>query len=147
MNKKMHSGFREIEHTADLGIEVTGDSLNNLFKNAAQGFYAVSAGDLNLSATDTLKVSLNAESAEDLLVSFLNELNYYMQMKNKIYRHINNINIEERDGQYFLSCSGQVARLNPAQREELTEIKSVTYHQLKIERKEDGYYTKVFFDI
>lgn len=142
-----NSGFTEIEHTADLGIEVTGDSLNNLFYNAAQGFYAVSAGALNLNAKDPLKISVKAESTEDLLVSFLNELNYYLQVKNKLYGEIIDIIIEERNGRFFLFCSGRVMRLNSAQKEELTEIKSVTYHQLKIERKEDGYYTKIFFDI
>ena len=70
-------GFREIEHTADIGIEVWGNNLETLFLNAAQGMYSIVFGELKNTAKDCFSFSVNEENPEDLLVAFLSELNYF----------------------------------------------------------------------
>jgi SHS2 domain-containing protein len=139
--------FREIEHTADTGIEVWGENLNTLFLNAAKGMYSLIFNPDKIISDDYFKFSLSEENLEDLLVSFLSELNYYIFFKKVFFTQFQNINIKQKENVYYLFCSGQILNVPIEQEDQLMEIKSVTYHQLKIIRQGKNYYTRIIFDI
>jgi SHS2 domain-containing protein len=41
-------GFYEIEHKADIGLEIFGETLEQLFIQAVYGFYSILLPDINL---------------------------------------------------------------------------------------------------
>lgn len=140
--------FQEFEHAADLGLEIWADELNMLFRNAADGMYSLifiekpGAGD---AVEDNF--SIEAFSLEDLLVQFLSELNFLLLVKKKYFRNISKLDISHSDNGFTLTCQGQTIRLAESCFDDIFEIKSVTYHQLKIIKKDQQFYTRIVFDI
>ena len=135
--------WTEIEHTADVALRVEGDDLADLFAAAVQGFFAlIGSATFASSETRTIEITARAEdSAErlrDVLRGFLREF--------------------DRDGFFAIEVraddDGRVARVtaiggsfDPARHEFRTEIKGVTWHGLRVERRDDGWQADVVFDV
>jgi SHS2 domain-containing protein len=63
------NNFWEIEHTADLGIEVQADSIISLFKTAIEGYYQLVLSEpYSIGKTSKFNYSNNDSSLEDLLI-------------------------------------------------------------------------------
>ena len=138
--------FQEIEHTADVGIEIQADSVNQLFLQAAKAFYFLAIGKTKLSRTvESVDLSLERTTLEELLIEFLNELNFYLMTKFSVLKFSESFNIAETENGYKLSFNSKTSTINPKIIN--NEIKAATYHQLKINFKSGYYNTKIFFDI
>ena len=143
----MKKKFIELEHTADAAIQVWGESLSDLFINATEGMYHLIFGDVNFECTKDWQFSASSISAEDLLVEFLNELNYWIIIKKQIVCLPFNLRIERKAGLFKLSCNAYSTEISAAVSEEILEIKAVTYHALAI--VQEGYLltTRIVFDL
>jgi SHS2 domain-containing protein len=132
------------EHTADIGVRVTGATLPELFTNAARAMYDA-LGKLQKSEVRSQKsVELSADSVEDLLHDWLVELLYEVETSRVLYDEF-----EIRD----LTAQKLVALLRGAEidfdrSQPNEEIKAVTYHQLRVEELPDGSWrATVIFDV
>ena len=141
------NSFREIDHTADIGIEVTGINLPELFANALFGMTHILFGDHKPEPVNTIQISLTEPSLPDLLVSWLSEMNYQIGVKFFLVSEISMIEIQQEDNGFQLTAQivGDESRRFSGQME--TEIKAVTYHQLLVEEKETGWFARIIFDI
>lgn len=139
--------FKEIEHTADLGIEVWGNCIEELFLVAAKGMYSLSLFDPGKQGRKVTTLSASGDTLEELLISFLTELNYQLMVRYRVIHPITEIKIAKSAGGYFLNCQGKLRVLTKLAREIKNEIKAVTYHQIEIKRKNQHYSAKIFFDI
>jgi len=145
--KKNITKFKEIEHTADMGIMCSGDTLSELFCNAAFGMYQLLMEDVEISNSYREKIQLKENNLPDLMVSWLSELNYLLTMQNYITCAFDKINIKQDLEQCSLKAN-LLGEKNIALQEYFrTEIKAVTYHQLKIQQKDKTYTAQIFFDI
>ncbi len=140
-------GFRFIEHTADIAVEVDGESLSDLFASAC---YAWREAALDLSSfqkESSKKFIFNSASLEVLLIELLSELNFQLYTKGWVFVTIQNLMIEETDSGYNL----EIELFGQKQNEEIhklkEEIKAVTFHQMKIENVNNSYKTLIVFDI
>ena len=70
-----------IEHTADIAFDVFADSFEELFIESARAWRISVVGDVAGKALSNRLINLTAESLEELLVNFLNELNYLLTTK------------------------------------------------------------------
>ena len=66
--------YREIEHTADLGVEITAADLPALFASAGEALYALIADPATIENREAIKVSATGANPEDLLHTWLCEL-------------------------------------------------------------------------
>nr|MBU1327668.1 archease [Candidatus Omnitrophota bacterium] len=139
--------FEFINHTADVGIKAWGATLTELFENAAIGMFAVIAGERykaqGSKIEKKIEISKNTDNLEEILVSWLSELLYIFN-REKIY--FNNFKISS------LNNSGIKAEANGVnidlyQSDLYTEIKAVTFHNLKIEETADGFSCTIIFDV
>jgi len=80
MSKTIEGKFKEIAHTADLALDVWGEDLWDLFRNAAQGLYALAGAVEDKEKTDHFDLRIPHGEAERMLVDFLNELLYRQEM-------------------------------------------------------------------
>lgn len=158
-------GVREIEHTADLGMEVEAASLAELFQRAAAGMMSLvrnaaegpedrpldepPADEPPADATSPTPLtarSLRIELAGDepdvavLLVRWLRELLYLQEVAGFVYR---DATFTRLDG------SGLRASVRPDAdpSRQVRELKGVTYHGLEVERVGDRWRARVIFDI
>lgn len=145
--------FKEFEHRADIGIEVYGNSLEQLFEHALIGFYSILLGKNGFShlpdSTEIRQLKLEDTSPETLLVSFLNELNYLFLVKRIILYPVKKLKIENNGHSSFtLSLRAkEINRISEKLFENALEIKAVTYHQLQIVEKNGQFAARLIFDI
>lgn len=139
--------FKIIEHTADVGIEAFGKDLNELFANAACGMFSIITDLKKIEEKEQANIQTSQSSLEDLLHSWLNELLFKESTQDILFKKFD-VRIDEKK----LRLSGRVygEKFDTNKHHLKTEIKAVTYHQLKIEKiKAKGaiYRTRVIFDV
>ena len=133
--------YEILEHKADLKIKVKGSSEEELFLNA---LLAMEEG-LRPETKETkeeIKREIKIKSIDlpALLVDFLNEALYLIQVHKEIYNEIKFVKFS--DNELKAELSGQkVERFGE-------DIKAVTYHGLDIHQRKDGIWeATVLFDI
>ena len=131
--------FEEVEHTADLALKVHGQSLAEVFINAAYGLFSLMADLENLAPSVSHEVHLEALDPESLLVDWLNELLYLHEVEEEIY---NRFEIEALSST-ALSATVWGAKIAASK---LT-VKAATFHDLEIREKAGGYLATVVFDV
>ena len=129
--------YEEIPHTADLQIIAYGNSMEDLFINAAKGMYNA-AGAVRESLSKGLRrIELKANDLETLLVSFLEELLF--STEEGWLGDVQELNISQAN----LSGKIHFFKLKAIKK----EIKAVTYHEMNISQKNGVFQTKVTFDV
>ena len=134
--------YEYLEHTADMGLLVSGKNLSELLKNAAQGLFETIAVVDTIDATDSVEIRLTAESVEDLFVRWLDELIFQHETQEIFFKCAD-----------IKACSETTVAarvygepVNFDKHAVYTEIKSVTYHQLQVVRQCDGsWFAQVIF--
>lgn len=140
----MSAEYKFINHTADLAFDVSADSLEELFLEAAKVWRISVVGDISGKALSNVMLNISADSLEGLLVNFLNELNFLLITKKWLAIIFNSIVIDKTNFLFSANCSGfQID--NSIEIKE--EIKSVTYHQMNIVNIGNKFTTRVVFDV
>ena len=140
----MSSEHKFIEHTADIAFDVSADSLEELFLESARAWRICVVGDISGKALSNVRLEITAGSAEELLVNFLNELNYFLITKKWLTVIFNDLILDKTNYSLSSTLSGfQIDDLIEIKE----EIKSVTYHQMEIVKIDNKISTRVVFDI
>lgn len=135
----MEAGYEEIEHTADWAIRVWAPDLRALFETAARGMVSLlRAEGGNAPFQQEIAIS-RALDDETLLVDWLTELVYLIEDDNV---HFTNIKVQSvtKDGLRATITGSMAARYDK-------HIKAVTYYDLAIRERKDGYETTITFDV
>ena len=131
--------YEEVEHTADACIRAFGRDLPELFANAAHGMFDLLADMEKLHPTIEREVSLEASDLESLLVDWLGELLYLREAHGEVYKEFEITTLSSTELKAVAKGGkGFVPRM---------DIKAVTYHDLKIEKIEEGYVATIVFDV
>lgn len=141
MRRPTDDGFRLVPHTADIGIEISGATWEELYLNAARGLLEVyGASSVTGESVGRATVVLEAPTPEDLLVDWLNELVFLVSSERWLPT---DIRVKEA-GPSVLRAQAEGPRPDsPLAR----EVKSATYHGLKVERKGGLWTATVILDI
>lgn len=144
--------FEVVPHTADLKIRVFGKTREELFANALIGMFQSTrpiAPECHYDERERLvcpalpisrDIGVNSMDLESLLVDFLSDALYLSDVHNEAYLAVN-IDALSDNG-----ITAQVKGIAIKGFEE-SEIKGVTYHDLKIEQKDGLWQTEIVFDI
>jgi SHS2 domain-containing protein len=136
--KRSERGHREVEHTADWGLEVWATDLPGLIEEAARGMFELMGVEVSEDSRCHRRVEIGAEDREQLLVSFLEELLFIADSENLAFDGFL-LNLVETNLLARLEGGSIVSRIK--------EIKAVTYHNLKIEESRRGLKTTIVFDV
>lgn len=132
-----------IDHTADIGIDVFGASLQELFANAAFALFDIITDLSKVEGKIAYTVSISGIDKEQLLVNWLHELLYLHDVKNLLFSDFCIVNIT--DNQLNATVRGDVIRDDKHVIK--TEIKAITYHCLSIVLEDRHWKARVIFDI
>ncbi len=142
--RRAQARVREFEHTADIGIIVDGNSLHELFANAAYGMVKILFGRTDLPVVQIKRIRLIEPTTDDLLISWLSELNYLISAQGVAPGEILEMQIRQEDRKYILEA--QIAA--GTAEEPALEIKAVTYHQFYLKKiGPDQFQARIIFDI
>ena len=135
--------YRIIEHTADTGFEVRGNTKEHLFETAAQAFFHIMWQIETAKKIKPETLEITGSDLEELLVNFLEEFLYLYDAKSQVCTQIQ---IEEMTDKK-IRATAWLQKFNADRDQELLGVKAVTYHQLFIGKKNDTWLARVFLDI
>jgi len=135
-------------HTvADIGLEIEGDSLEELFLAATEGLYHLISGGIRKVPISGEKKSIQFEACDtdQLLIDWLSELIYQFDGCHKQI-HIEHIKINPEKP---CKLEARIIRndLEPDVLQTGHDIKAVTYYKLKIINENGVFSTPVVFDL
>jgi SHS2 domain-containing protein len=135
--------FREIEHTADLAVEVTASTLTRLFATAGEALFALIADPKNIEPRNEIIVTATGSGPEELLHAWLCELLAQFNLNGFIGARceVEQITAERVEG----TIKGE--KLDLKRHRFYTEIKGVTYHDFKVWEEECLWHARVIFDV
>lgn len=139
--------FREIDHTGDIGIEVTADTLQQLFERAAEGTFRVLADLTDVEGKEDTTISVRGRDLEALMVRWLSELNYRHTVDRRLYSEFAVASIEDAEDGVALTATARGEPIDSARHTVYTEIKAVTFHGLDVHETETGWTVQVIFDM
>ena len=135
--------FTVLDISGDIGLTAFGGSLQEAFLNAAIGMYDLMTGLDAVATTKTIDVLVENQSSDGLLVSWLNELIFHFDTYGFIGKKIDIKEFSEKR----ISASIAGEEFDPERHEGKLLIKAATYHQLRIEKKDERWEISVIFDI
>lgn len=137
--------YEFIDHTADIGVRVFGNTLEEIFINAVSALSALLVE--RASGEEKEKpVSLEAETSEDLLVAWLNELIFLFFTSSFLCQHCE-VKLTDEDNLKRLKGVFKGIDIDLKRTTMKVEVKAATYHNLHIIQDERGYSVTVIFDI
>lgn len=135
--------FEVLDHTADVGLKSYGETLKEVFENAAIGMFSLITDLDNVKVSLSAEIEIEAEDRETLLVEWLNELLYRFEVEYLVFKRFE---IVDWDEEYRLRARAYGELLDLGRHQIKTQIKATSYHELKIEHS-DGWSAQVIFDI
>lgn len=133
------SSFQEIEHTADWALRVRGQTLPELFINAAAAMYAITVDAPTIAPQVERLVEVSGVDAETLLVNWLNELLYLTEVEGLVFGQFELLEFAPE----HLRALARGQADAPLRK----HIKAVTFHNLRIVSTAHGYEVTIVFDV
>lgn len=135
--------YTQLKHTADVRIRVYGKNLKDLYKNAAIGMLnIIFKNRSNIKPKERYDIVVKGIDKEDILVRWLSEILYLFNEKR--FYSMRFFIKELRD---TLLKAYIVGYTIPDKSKIIHDIKAVTYHNLKILKKNNLFQTDIIFDV
>ena len=136
-------GFETFDHTADIGLLARGETLAELFENAARGLIDLSVDPAGLRGEIRMETAVSAGDREALLVAWLNELLYLLDTQRFLPRQSRITHISDT----HLAAALVGDTIDPARHTVRRMIKAATYHALSLRQVEGVWEARVILDL
>ena len=123
--------IKYIEHPSDVGFEVHGDTLEELYANAAIAMYSLMTDVDEIEGEEEREIEINSEDLYSLMFDWLDELIFLFDSKSLVMRSFD-IAIDESNFSIQGTCKG--GKFNPSKHVSGIIIKAVTYNMMEIKR-------------
>lgn len=132
-------GWEAMDHTADIGFRAWAPSLDDLFAVAAEAVMSLGVALAGVEPVSQRTVRVEGLDAEELLVAWLQELLYLWTAEGFVACRFRvktaSPGAQGTKGAWRLEGSIEGERWDPGKHEAYTDIKAVTYHDLRIRRE------------
>ncbi len=135
--------YQAFDHTADLGLAITGASEEELFANAAIAVFDIITDLDRVEAREIRRIAVEGDGREDLLINFLREILYLYNGERWLLKELRIVRISEKG----LEAEARGEPLDGRKHEICKEIKAVTYHQAQVRQTPAGWTARVIFDV
>jgi SHS2 domain-containing protein len=135
--------YTVMDHTADVGIELEASGQPEIFTLAALAMFDMMYGLETIMAREHRRVEVQAETGEELLVAWLNELLYVHAVEKLLFARFTEATL--CGGKFAAVCHGE--RFDPERHNGAFEIKAATYHRLVLAKRGERWTARVIFDV
>lgn len=141
--------FEIIDISGDVGLKAYGEGLEEAFINAAIGMFSLITDIGGVKEEKIINVTVESDSVERLLVSWLNELIFYFDTYGFLGKKVSitEFALPADQQTYKLKASISGEDFDSQRHESKLLIKAATYHMLKVEKKNGKWEINVIFDI
>jgi len=138
--------YEYLPHPADVRFSAYGASLEEVFEQAAYAMFHVIIDTTTLNPERSVDIKLESEGLENLLYDYLSELLYLFEVEDIIFGNFKVASIEKTNSNYILYGQASGENIDQERHSFETEVKAVTYHQLKVTKEKGGYSAHVIVD-
>jgi SHS2 domain-containing protein len=135
--------YELIDISGDVGIRAFGRDCAEAWVNSGIGMYGLITDLEKIEGNKILDIEVSSETAEGLLVKYLNELIFHFDTYNFIGNRIDIIKFTE--GSVIARVHGE--EFDPRRHEQRLLLKAATYHNVKVGKSRDRCEVEVIFDI
>lgn len=142
---KKHKGFtlKFLEHTADVGIEVTAPDKKSALEAVGCALLNIITDTGSVESKEKFEINLGPFTDDgDMLFEFLNEIIYLADARSAVFRCVHVVEVNEIIKAYL---EGET--FDPSKHIIKEQVKAATYHQLVFERIDKGWFARVIFDV
>jgi len=138
----------DIAH-ADIAFDAWGETLEELFKGAAEATMQVMVEDLMaVRPLETVTISFDQEDEEMLLFDFLNEFIFYKDARRLLLLPEQLLIAQSEDGAgYTLQATLLGEEIEAGRHRLITDVKAVTMLRFSVARVADGWRATVVLDV
>lgn len=136
-------GYEYLDISGDAGVRATGESIEEVFENAALGMYSLVTDSETVREKGKITVEVKSESPEGLLVGFLNELIFHLDANGFVGRRVKVVEV----GGDAVKAEIWGEEFDLERHEPRLLLKAATYHDLKLENRGGKWTAEVIFDI
>lgn len=132
--------YRLLEHTADAMVEAYGKTLGERFANAAYALFDQMTDVTKVKPVGEVKMELEAEGREQLLVDFLQELLFLHDAENMVFAEFD---VDTDGAKLVANVRGEI--FDESKHSKRSVVKGITYHKLEFDDERNA--LTVLFDV
>ncbi|MBI4387748.1 MAG: archease [Candidatus Omnitrophica bacterium] len=136
-------GFKTFDHTADIGLEIWGDTFEAIYEESAKGLFSLMAKLSQVEPHETRTIELKEESGEELLMVWLKELLFIFDTEHLLLSQFQVVDITFN----HLTAKVSGEKLDSAKHQLGREVKAVTRHLFEFKKTSSGFSARVILDI
>lgn len=130
----MKKQYKYHDHTADITIECWGKTLEEAFENAALATMEVIVDIGTVKPKRSINIGVAGIDLEELLVEWIGQILAMIDIEIMFFSKFEIIDISEKDNGFVLKGRAYGETIDPEHHDIHTEVKAMTYADLKIER-------------
>jgi SHS2 domain-containing protein len=135
--------YTVFEHTADIGLQVFGSTLPQLFVHAALGMESLLVAPEQVEISVERAVSVEGHDLVALLISWLNELIFLFDTEYLLIRSCVVTEFTETHLKAVVAGEPYTSTRHALS----SAIKAATWHEASVDATPDGYQARIIFDI
>jgi SHS2 domain-containing protein len=129
-------GYKFLEHTADLKIQVNEKNLEDAFSSSALAMKEAIAGKIKIKALNKKEIKVEGKDYERLLYEFLEQILYLLDAEDFIMSEVESLKIENSLSGFNLVC---IVLGDKASKYKFTnDVKAITYNQMLVSENSRG---------
>ncbi len=132
-----------IDHTADIGIVVTGRTKKETLAGMVEAMFDLMVEQKTVHVVEAKEIAVKGADAEDVLINLMREALYLFHSQAWLCKKCEIMELASRKAMARLGGERYDARKHRLN----MEIKAVTYHTAKIKRSDSGWQARVIFDV
>jgi SHS2 domain-containing protein len=135
--------YRFLPHTADIKVAIEAASLEELLADATVIVRGLLAGKGSVETKEERRVTATGADPSEVLLHYLQELLYLFDTEGFLPATVDTDRFTGNEA--AARVGGEV--YDRARHEHQPEVKAVTRHGLRVERRAEGWYAEVVFDV
>lgn len=135
--------YRRFDHTADIGVRIFGETLKSLFEHGAEALFSLISGGGSAEKSEIVTLAIAGDTLEDLFMNWMKRLLFEFNGNERLIIRAVILSLSEN----ALEAELWVVPFDPRIHEIQNEIKAVTYHGLIVEKRGEGWFAQVVFDV
>lgn len=143
MTKGKKRPYRYLDHTADIGCEVSGKTRRQLFEYAAGALFSLITPHEDVREEEERILEVSGMDEVDLWVNYLRELLSLVNGDGFIGRSVRITHLGKKN----MRCVVRGEKLDYRRHRPVKEVKAVTYHGARVERTPSGWRGRFICDI
>ena len=141
-----NKNFKYFDTTADIGIDVTSENLEEAFKNSALATLNLITDIEKIQTKISKEINIISEDEYGLLYDWITELLILLDSENFIASQYD-ITIKKENDEYTLKGNIIGDIYDTSVYNYKTEVKAITYHEMNIEKNENDIKIKFIVDL